>query len=391
MKQNGVTDDALRLYLLPYSLTHHATAWFDRLSKNSIHTFQEMASKFLSKYFPPSMMTKLRNDISNVRQLSDESLFEAWGLLQCYDLIENMTAHHNDWDTSAHRGESSSSTTSSFEIAALTQQMAVMRKDILQMYRSNQQVNSVTPSCEICGGPHSYYECQAVGGYTQDVYATSRTYNAGGKFTFLADFVFIDYHVDPRVPLILGRPFLMTAQALVDVYGEDLILRDGDEKLIFHADSTSKHPQRLGNKSINMVNFIDITCEDRFPEVLNIKKSNHPFNGSTTSPFDSSPSLRPFETRDSLLEEEMEYLLNRDPSTDSSPTTDINIIDLILERLTDKPALLYSSSPGDDDDDDDDLFYLKSDNDDGKSLCMVTLLMTLILKMIKPRILKIRV
>ncbi|GKE97414.1 hypothetical protein Tco_0020765, partial [Tanacetum coccineum] len=33
MKQNGVTDDALRLYLFPYSLTHHATAWFDRLLK----------------------------------------------------------------------------------------------------------------------------------------------------------------------------------------------------------------------------------------------------------------------------------------------------------------------------------------------------------------------
>ncbi|GJS17936.1 hypothetical protein Tco_0412408 [Tanacetum coccineum] len=38
MKQNGVSDDALRLYLFPYSLTHHATAWFDRLPKNSIHT-----------------------------------------------------------------------------------------------------------------------------------------------------------------------------------------------------------------------------------------------------------------------------------------------------------------------------------------------------------------
>ncbi|GJT34070.1 putative reverse transcriptase domain-containing protein [Tanacetum coccineum] len=67
MKQNGVTDDALRLYLFPYSLTHHATAWFDLLPKNSIHTFQEMASKFLSKYFPPSMVTKLRNEISNFR------------------------------------------------------------------------------------------------------------------------------------------------------------------------------------------------------------------------------------------------------------------------------------------------------------------------------------
>ncbi|GKB31911.1 hypothetical protein Tco_0871312 [Tanacetum coccineum] len=91
-----------------------------------------------------------------------------------------MTAHHNDWDISAHRGESSSSIVySSFEIADFTQKMAKMRKDILQMYRSNQQVNSVTPSCETCGGPHSYYECQAAGGYTQDVYATSETYNAG--------------------------------------------------------------------------------------------------------------------------------------------------------------------------------------------------------------------
>ena len=59
MKQNGVSDDALRLYLFPYSLTHHATAWFDRLPKNSIHSFDEMTSKFLAKYFPPSMVTKL--------------------------------------------------------------------------------------------------------------------------------------------------------------------------------------------------------------------------------------------------------------------------------------------------------------------------------------------
>nr|GEW89269.1 reverse transcriptase domain-containing protein [Tanacetum cinerariifolium] len=78
MKQNKVTDDALRLNLFPYSLTHHATAWFDLLPHNSIHTFQKMASKFLSKYFLLSMVTKLRNDISKFKQLSDESLYEAW-------------------------------------------------------------------------------------------------------------------------------------------------------------------------------------------------------------------------------------------------------------------------------------------------------------------------
>ncbi|GKA52509.1 reverse transcriptase domain-containing protein, partial [Tanacetum coccineum] len=218
-----------------------------------------------------------------------------------------------------------------------------------------------------------------------------------GKFTFPADFVVVDYDVDPRVPLILGRPFLRTARALVDVYGEELILRDGDEKLIFHADSTSKHPHKHGNESINMINFIDITCEDRFQEVLKIKKSNHPFSGSTTSPSDSSPSLTPFETSDSLLEEfadelalldpfppgneddnfdpeadlrEIKYLLNRDPSTDSSPTTDIDIIDPILERFTDEPALVYSSPL---EDDDDDLFDFKSDNEEWKKLFDSTL------------------
>nr|GEV43897.1 reverse transcriptase domain-containing protein [Tanacetum cinerariifolium] len=150
IKVNGVADDALRLYLFPHSLTHHATAWFDRLPRNSINTFEQMAKMFLGKYFPPSMVTKLENEITNFRQCPcpDESLFEAWecyklsidrcpnmlpvtqidtfynGLTlrhrdtinaapggtfmkrhpeECYDLIENMTAHHNDWDTSAQR------------------------------------------------------------------------------------------------------------------------------------------------------------------------------------------------------------------------------------------------------------------------------------------------
>nr|GEY08905.1 reverse transcriptase domain-containing protein [Tanacetum cinerariifolium] len=156
IKVNKVTDDVLRLYLFPHSLTHHATAWFDPLPRNSINTFEQTAKMFLKKYFPPFMVTKLRNEITNFRQHHDESLFKAWeryklsidrclnhnmlpvtqidtfynGLTlrhhdtindaaggtfmkrlpkECYDLIENMTAHHNDWDTSAQWSESSGS------------------------------------------------------------------------------------------------------------------------------------------------------------------------------------------------------------------------------------------------------------------------------------------
>nr|GFC61833.1 reverse transcriptase domain-containing protein [Tanacetum cinerariifolium] len=42
-----------------------------------------------------------------------------------------------------------------------------------------------------------------------------------GKFTFLADFVVVDYESDPRVPLFLGRPFLRISRALIDVHDYD--------------------------------------------------------------------------------------------------------------------------------------------------------------------------
>nr|GEV02052.1 reverse transcriptase domain-containing protein [Tanacetum cinerariifolium] len=144
MKQNGVSDDALRLCLFPYSLTHHAIAWYDRLPRNSIHSFDDMMRKFLSKYFPPSMVTKLRNEITKFEQKPYESLFEAWDHYklsidrsegtfmqktpkECYKLIKNMTAHHNHWDTSAIRDETSrniSSTSTTETIGGYTQETA---------------------------------------------------------------------------------------------------------------------------------------------------------------------------------------------------------------------------------------------------------------------------
>ncbi|GKD72718.1 reverse transcriptase domain-containing protein [Tanacetum coccineum] len=92
MKVNGVFDDALRLHLFPYSLQDRAAEWFDCLPRNSINSFDQMAKIFLGKYFPPSMVTKLRNDITNFRQRPDESLFEA---CECYKLSIDRCPNHN--------------------------------------------------------------------------------------------------------------------------------------------------------------------------------------------------------------------------------------------------------------------------------------------------------
>nr|GEZ03420.1 hypothetical protein [Tanacetum cinerariifolium] len=98
-----------------------------------------------------------------------------------------------------------------------------------------------------------------------------------GKFTFPADFVVVDYESDPRVPLILGRPFLRTARALIDVHGEEMILRDGDERLTLSMKhdtaSYSKHPYR---ESANLLNIFNISSEDCLEDSVSNKQSGIP-------------------------------------------------------------------------------------------------------------------
>nr|GEW87921.1 reverse transcriptase domain-containing protein [Tanacetum cinerariifolium] len=62
-----------------------------------------------------------------------------------------------------------------------------------------------------------------------------------GKFTFPADFVILEMEEDNKVPLILGRPFLHTADAVIRVKQKQLNLRVGTERMIFHIDSAMKH------------------------------------------------------------------------------------------------------------------------------------------------------
>nr|GEX69147.1 reverse transcriptase domain-containing protein [Tanacetum cinerariifolium] len=98
IKVNGVTDDALHLYLFSHSLTHHATACFDRLLRNSINTFEQMAKMFLDTFY--NGFTLRHRDTINA---AAGGTFMKRCPEECYDLIENMTAHYNDWDTSAQR------------------------------------------------------------------------------------------------------------------------------------------------------------------------------------------------------------------------------------------------------------------------------------------------
>ncbi|GKA45584.1 reverse transcriptase domain-containing protein [Tanacetum coccineum] len=98
-----------------------------------------------------------------------------------------------------------------------------------------------------------------------------------GRFTFPADFVVVDFECNYQVPLILGRPFLRTARVLIDVHGEELVIRDGMERIVFKPDGSQD------KESIHMMDIYD----DRVKDVCEPKNDD----SSTSTIVDEFESL----------------------------------------------------------------------------------------------------
>nr|GEZ02597.1 DNA-directed DNA polymerase [Tanacetum cinerariifolium] len=136
-----------------------------------------------------------------------------------------------------------------------------------------------------------------------------------GKLYFPADFVVLDFIADPRVPLILGRPFLSTAHALIDVYEGEIILRYDDQSLM-------------------------LKCG--FADVISNEVSTPYFEPIVLN---SSQSLTPFNESDFLLFEEADAFLAFDdepisPEFDATyydPEGDILILEALLNSDPEPP------------------------------------------------------
>ncbi|GJU43123.1 hypothetical protein Tco_1200389 [Tanacetum coccineum] len=104
-------------------------------------------------------------------------------------------------------------------------------------------------------------------------------------FSFSFGFCVGSSEPDPRVPIILGRPFLRTAKALIDLYEETLTLRVGKEELVYYADKSEKNKSK---HCVHAISVIDFSKDDLF-------------SGSTTTHSDDpSPSSSPVKTSDNF-------------------------------------------------------------------------------------------
>ncbi|GJX20004.1 reverse transcriptase domain-containing protein [Tanacetum coccineum] len=177
-----------------------------------------------------------------------------------------------------------------------------------------------------------------------------------GKFYFPADFVVLDFIADPRVPLILGRPFLRTAHALIDVYEGEITLRNDDQSLTLKCgDAPSISYNNL--ESLKKVDLIDVTCEGNSPRSNWFSDSvayNNPSPHFDPIVSTSSPTLTPFDESDFLLFEEADAFIAIDDEP-VSPVFNATYYDpegdiLILEALLNNDPLPHPNqedySPG---------------------------------------------
>nr|GEW78202.1 reverse transcriptase domain-containing protein [Tanacetum cinerariifolium] len=151
---------------------------------------------------------------------------------------------------------------------------------------------------------------------------------------------FVDFEADPRVPLILGRSFLRTDRALIDVYREEITLRVNAEAVTFNLNQTTRYSSTDDDLSVNRIDIIDVAREEYAQEMLGF--SNNSLGGnltSTSKPIisDSSPSLTPFEGSDFILEEIEAYLMDESISpeidhADCDPKGDICLIEKLLNN-----------------------------------------------------------
>nr|GEV47526.1 reverse transcriptase domain-containing protein [Tanacetum cinerariifolium] len=429
MKFPGVPSTSVKLMLFLFSLEGAARIWLDKESSRSILTWDDLVSKFINQFFPPSKTTNLRNEITRFQQRFDESFYEAWDrfndlLRACphhgFSKLHQLDTFYNALNTTgqdslnsaagdsmpdfaksidqfdgyafkickrqyrfilsgaAYQGptipSSSSSTppkvvnrkTEDTVVPTNNEGTEVINPPVVQNYEPvvapvsasmpNQKTSIMFPSRrnnerrreKANDQIEKFYEifrdlsfeisftdaltllpkfastlktlienkeklsdmartllnenCLAVIlnklpkklGYPgrflipcefSGINTCNALANIGASLNLMPHSVWKDLSlpeltptcmtleladrsitepIDPQVPLILGRSFLKTSHALIDVYQGEITLRVGKEAITFNLDQTSRYTANYNHMTANQIDVIDMACEDDF-------------------------------------------------------------------------------------------------------------------------------
>nr|GFC57273.1 reverse transcriptase domain-containing protein [Tanacetum cinerariifolium] len=197
LKFPNVPNTSIKLMLFPFSLEGAARILLEKEPPRSILTWDDLVSKFINKFFPPSKTTSLRNEITNFQQRFDESFSEAWDRFKdllrynalnskdkdslnsdaggnfldkmpqdCLSIIESKSKVRYSRDKPIVAKVSTNAFTSgvSPDVAELKDMVKALLLDKKGQNQSPAPVKAVEESCVTCGGAHSYQNCPATDG-----------------------------------------------------------------------------------------------------------------------------------------------------------------------------------------------------------------------------------
>ncbi|GJR42484.1 reverse transcriptase domain-containing protein [Tanacetum coccineum] len=213
MKFPNVPSTSVKLMLFPFSLEGAARIWLEKEPPRSILTWDDLVSKFINKFFPPSKTTNLRNEITRFQQRFDETFYEAWdrfndllracphhGFLElhqldtfynalnsndqdslnsaaggnfldkmprdCLRIIESKSKVRNSRNKPVVAKVSTSNSTPGIspDVAELKDMVKALLLDKKNQSQAPATVKAVEESCVTCGDAHSYRNCPATDG-----------------------------------------------------------------------------------------------------------------------------------------------------------------------------------------------------------------------------------
>ncbi|GKD11791.1 reverse transcriptase domain-containing protein [Tanacetum coccineum] len=226
LRFRNVPNDVIKLMMFPYSLEGAAKTWYEKEPPNSILTWDDLVTKFVNQFFPPSKTTHLKNKISRFSQEFDESFSEAWerfkGMLrscphhgfseltqvdtfynglneneqdslnaaaggnllskttrEALNIIENKSkVRYSRNKTNASRVNSKENVSKMDErIDKLADQLSTLVEIVSKkVVVPPAPVKMVEENCVTCGGAHAWYNFLATDN-NQNVCATTETYN----------------------------------------------------------------------------------------------------------------------------------------------------------------------------------------------------------------------
>nr|GEU74185.1 reverse transcriptase domain-containing protein [Tanacetum cinerariifolium] len=351
-----VPNTTIKLLLFPFSLEEEARTWLDKEPPHSILTWEDLVSKFINQFFPPSKTTYLRNEITNFLQKSNETFNEAWEHFK--DLLRQWPHHGfselhqldtfynalnpNDQDALDSTAGGNFLDKIPRECLSIIESKSKMRYSRSRVTDSRANTNALPSS----SSPFNSFELQQIAASLED--KLDIRMNRFEKS--LSD---MKAFITPTAPIKAveevcvtcganhsynhcPKTFLSTAHALIDVYEGEIILRYDEQSLTLKCGDT---PSISYNnfQSLNKVDLIDATCEEYSQEVLGF--SNVVANDNSTPYFkpivsNSSPTLTHFNESDFYLEEIKDCLNNAsNPEEIKDSKFDMERDILILEAL----------------------------------------------------------